>query len=72
MVTITINERTKAGKALLATAHLLAEHSNGIIFNDLKSSETPNNVTLNAINEARKGKIKRFSNVDDLLSDLNK
>lgn len=34
MVTITLNERTKAGKALLATARLLAEHSKGIVFED--------------------------------------
>ncbi len=39
MVTITLNERTKAGKALLATARLLAEHSKGIVFQDDSDAE---------------------------------
>lgn len=30
MVTIEINERTKAGKALLATARIMAQENNGI------------------------------------------
>jgi len=32
MVTITVNERTKAGKALLATARIMAKNSTGIEF----------------------------------------
>ena len=30
MVTIEVNERTKAGKALLATARIMAQENNGI------------------------------------------
>ncbi len=40
MVTITVNERTKAGKALLETARILAQHSNGIDFDDDKRKQT--------------------------------
>ncbi len=71
MVTITINERTKAGKALLATAQLLAEHSKGIQFSNTETLlEVPNPTTLLAINETKSGKLKKNNSLGELMKEL--
>ncbi len=43
--------------------------TNGIPFP--VSADTPNAVTLRAIKEAEKGKMKSFSSIDELMEDLN-
>lgn len=43
--------------------------TNGIPFP--VSADTPNAVTLRAIKEAKKGKMKSFSSIDELMEDLN-
>jgi hypothetical protein len=65
MTTIIINEKTKKGRIIL---DLIREINGGkIIENDKKADKIPNNITLNAIQEAEKGNTIRCVDFDDYL-----
>ncbi|MDT0643700.1 type II toxin-antitoxin system RelB/DinJ family antitoxin [Zunongwangia sp. F363] len=83
MVTIKIDERTKAGKAFLEIAKIFSREKKGVeivkpaLVKKAKSKSypvsknVPNAETLKAMEEAEKGiGVKRFDSVDALFEDL--
>ena len=84
MVTIEINERTKAGKALLEIVKIFSKDKKGVtIVSPSRKSKAkaypiskniPNAETTRIFkeNDKKKGKgLKRYNNVDDLIEELN-
>ena len=65
MITVAINERTKAGKALIATAKILAEQNKGIAF--IKDDDDIE-LLRNMITARKSGVAEKT----DILSSLNK
>lgn len=73
-ITLKINERSKAGKALLAMLGFFAEEKNGVeIIVTPKTIEKPryNLETEKAIQDAKNGKVYRAKNMTDLIKHLN-
>lgn len=77
MITIKINERTKAGKALLEIAEIFSKDKKGveIIKTSTKKSKRkeniPNETTLRSMEETSKGKgLTECSSVNDLFEKL--
>jgi hypothetical protein len=77
MVTIKINERTKAGKAILEIAEIFSKDKKGveIIRKPSKKVETleniPNETTLRSIEKTSKGiGLTRCDSIDDLFEKL--
>jgi hypothetical protein len=66
MVTIEINERTKAGKALLETARIMAEKNEGIEITD------ENAVLVAKIKRNRKNQLLTETEKSEFLDDLQK
>jgi hypothetical protein len=66
MVTIEINERTKAGKALLETARVMAEKHQGIDITD------ENSVLVSKIKRNHKNELLTESEKDNFLAELHK
>lgn len=60
--TISINERTNAGKSLLAYLRSLS-----VIVNDVPEEQKFNKTTLKALEEVKKGKVTRCSTFEDYL-----
>lgn len=68
MTTIRINEKTKAGKALIETARLMAEKYKGI---NISSGDEENDATLlRKMTEARKSGLVERSKVLDALDKI--
>lgn len=67
MVTIEVNERSKAGKALLATARLLALKNKGIIFYEEDDKEFSK-----LIEEGLKSRTLTENETETFLKDLKK
>ena len=71
MTTIQVNERTKAGKALIETARVMAEKYKGIEF--IQDSDTDDQDMLKKMLAARKsGMVSRDQVLDTLTSILEK
>jgi len=78
MTTITINPRTKAGKALLELARLLSEKNSGVFINEDSivkkpnpKDKIPNAETLKAIQDAKNGiGLTRTKDTKDLMDKL--
>lgn len=68
MVTITINERTKAGKMLLELANLLAKSNTGVSIGNtgLNKPAGYNPKFVDKIKKAEKQKGKKFNSAADL------
>lgn len=80
-ITLKINERSKAGKTLLSLLDFFTSENNGveIIANPIDdkkkvsevSGNIPNAETIEAINEAKSGKVYRSKGMKDLMQHLN-
>lgn len=73
-ITLKINERSKAGKALLAMLGFFVEEKNGVeMLVTPKEIDAPryNLETEKAIQDAKKGKVYRSKNMTDLMKHLN-
>jgi hypothetical protein len=80
-ITLKINERSKAGKTLLSLLDFFTSENNGVEIvanpNDDKkkvsdvSENIPNTETIEAINDAKKGKVYRSKDLKDLMQHLN-
>ena len=66
-VTIKISTRSKKAKHLIGLIEELAKIDKGI---KIYESPVPNSVTLKAIENAEKGKIKKAKSVDDLFNSI--
>lgn len=80
-ITLKINERSKAGKTLLSLLDFFTSENNGVeivanpIDDKKKVSEVggniPNTETIEAINDAKNGKVYRSKDLKDLMQHLN-
>jgi hypothetical protein len=64
MTTIIINEKTKKGQIIL---NLVREMGAGKIIEEKHETHFPNRITLQAIDEAKKGKTVQCTDFDDYL-----
>lgn len=64
-VTVKIDERTKAGKTFLALLDFFSHEEKGV-----EITHTPNYETLEAIQDARNGKVISAENVTELFTKL--
>jgi hypothetical protein len=80
-ITLKINERSKAGKTLLSLLDFFTSEKNGveIVANPTGEEKTvvdereniPNAETIEAINDAKNGKVYRSKGLKDLMQHLN-
>ena len=69
-ITLKINERSKAGKTFLSLVNFFSEEKNGVEIIEPKE-KIPNEETQKAIHDAKKGKVYRAENLEDLMQHLN-
>ena len=68
VITLKINEKSKAGKTLLSLVKFFTEEKNGV---EIIEEKTPNAVTQKAIDDAKSGKVYRAKDIHDLLQHLD-
>ena len=66
-VTIKINTKSKKAKHLIGLIEELAKVDKGI---KIDETPVPNSITLKAIDDAEKGKVKKAKSVDDLFNSI--
>lgn len=66
-VTIKINTKSKKAKYLLGLIEEIAKTDKGI---KIYETPVPNSVTLKAMEDAEKGKVKKAKSIDDLFNNV--